>query len=100
MTAHRRRVDRPTTMRAAVVDRFGRASAIAIREVPVRPLRARDVLIRIDTAGVGEWDAKMRKGDVRTEHGFPLVMGTDGSGTVADVGRGVTRVRRGDRVWS
>jgi NADPH2:quinone reductase len=100
MSAHRRRADRPTTMRAAVMDRYGPAGAIAIREVPVPPLRARDVLIRIDTAGVGSWDASMRKGEVETEHGFPLVMGTDGSGTVADVGRGVTRVRRGDRVWS
>ena len=68
--------------------------------MPIPRMGARDVLIRIDTAGVGEWDAKMRKGDVKTEHDFPLVMGTDGSGIVADVGAGVTRVRRGDRVWS
>jgi NADPH:quinone reductase-like Zn-dependent oxidoreductase len=42
----------------------------------------------------------MREGFIKTEHGFPLVLGTDGAGVVAEVGPRVTRFKRGDRVYS
>lgn len=87
-------------MRAAVLDRHGGAAQLKIREVPLPKVGANDVLIRIDTAGVGSWDLESRKGNIETEQDFPIVLGTDGSGVVADVGRNVTRFRRGQRVWS
>jgi len=91
----------PKTMRAAAIGRFGPPSTLKIRELPVPRVGRRDVLIRIDTAGVGSWDAEMRAGwwpfgKAR----FPLVLGTDGSGVVAAVGPGVRRFRPGDRVWA
>ena len=90
----------PLTMRAAVIDRYGGPDRIRIREIPVPRPSANEVLIRIDTAGVGTWDIYVRTGDIKTGRGFPVVLGTDGSGVVADVGSRVTRFKRGDRVYS
>ena len=90
----------PATIRAAAIDRYGGVAQIDVREMPVPRPGAHDVLIRIESAGVGSWDASLRKGDIKTEHGFPLVLGTDGAGVVADVGSRVTRFKRGDRVYA
>jgi NADPH:quinone reductase-like Zn-dependent oxidoreductase len=87
-------------MRAAVVERYGGPDKIKIREIPVPRPTASQVLIRIDTAGVGTWDVYFRTGDIKTGHDFPLVLGTDGSGVVVDVGSRVTRFKRGDRVYA
>jgi NADPH:quinone reductase-like Zn-dependent oxidoreductase len=86
-------------MRAAAIARFGPPSVLKIRELPVPRVGRRDVLIALDTAGVGSWDAQMRAGwwpEGRPR--FPLVLGTDGSGRVAAVGASVRRFRVGDRV--
>jgi NADPH:quinone reductase-like Zn-dependent oxidoreductase len=87
-------------MLAAVVERYGGPDKIKIREIPVPRPTANQVLIRIDTAGVGTWDVYFRTGDIKTGHDFPVVLGTDGSGVIADVGSRVTRFKRGDRVYS
>lgn len=90
----------PLTMRAAVIDRYGGPDKLKIRQIPVPRPKANEVLIRVDTAGVGTWDIYFRNGEIKSDHGFPLVLGTDGSGVVADAGSRVTRFKRGDRVYS
>lgn len=92
--------DIPLTMRAVAIDGYGGTETIEVREMPVPRPAAHEVLIRIDTAGVGSWDLDVRDGDVKMEHGFPLVLGTDGAGVVVDVGTRVTRFKRGDRVYA
>jgi NADPH:quinone reductase-like Zn-dependent oxidoreductase len=50
---------------------------------------------------VGSWDADIREGWYpEGEPRFPLVLGTDGSGTVAAVGSRIRRFKVGDRVYS
>jgi len=90
----------PPTMRAAAIDKYGDEDVISVRELPVPQPAAHEILIRIDTAAVGSWDASARSGEIKTEHDFPLVLGVDGSGVVADVGSRVTRFKRGDRVYA
>lgn len=87
-------------MRAAVIDRFGGPNKFEVREMPIPQPAANEVLIRVDTAGVGTWDVYFRTGDIKTGHDFPLVLGTDGSGVVVDAGSRVTRFKRGDRVYA
>src|SRR5262245_52567080 len=78
----------PTAMPPAAVDRFGRPGALKLDVLPVPDIDATEVLIAIHTAGVGSWDASMREGwwPGRRRPKLPLVLGTDGSGTVAAVG--------------
>lgn len=87
-------------MRAVVIDRFGPASVLKVRDVPVPSVARNEVRIAVDTAGVGIWDAKMRKGEWAEDAEFPLVLGTDGAGVVTAVGSGVRRFRRGARVYA
>src|SRR6187399_790771 len=88
-TATRRRAPRvPSIMRAAVLDRFGGPEVLTLRVVPVPTPDPSEVLIAVHTAGVGSWDADMREGwwPDGERPGFPLVLGADGSGTIAAVG--------------
>jgi NADPH:quinone reductase-like Zn-dependent oxidoreductase len=81
-----------------VIDRFGPPNVFELRTVPVPKITATQVLVRVQVASVGTWDAKIRDGSWAEVDTFPQILGTDGCGVVADVGSRVTRFRRGDRV--
>jgi NADPH2:quinone reductase len=92
----------PKTMRAAAIGRFGGPEVLSLHSLPVPVPEAGEVLIAVDTAGVGKWDAAIRDGwspSGRRPH-FPLVLGTDGAGLVAAHGARVRHVAVGDRVYS
>ena len=91
----------PETMHAIAIDRFGGPEVLAMHILPVPEVGKGEVLIELDTAGVGSWDAEMRAGwwpDGRPT--FPLVLGTDGSGRVAAMGSHLRRFKIGDAVYS
>src|SRR5689334_6805059 len=88
-------------MRAVAIDRFGPPSVLRVRDVPIPKVGANEVLIAVDTAGVGIWDAKTRSGKWGgSEEEFPRVLGVDGSGTIAEVGSRVKRFSAGDKVYA
>ena len=92
----------PETMKAAAVDRFGPPSALTLHDVPVPAPGPNVVLIAIEAAGIGSWDASIRDGSWRKpgRAHFPLVPGVDGAGIVVAAGARVRRIRRGDRVYA
>lgn len=94
----------PETMQAAAIDGFGGIEKITLQSVPVPEVRPADVLIRVEAAGVGSWDAVEREGQYDGAFGFestfPYVLGWDGAGTVAAVGEQITRFAVGDRVYA
>ncbi len=94
--------DIPGTMKAAAVDRFGPPSALTVRDVPVPRPGPHEVLIAIDTAGIGSWDASIRDGSWRKpgRPRFPLVPGVDGAGIVVAKGARVRRIRLRERVYA
>jgi NADPH:quinone reductase-like Zn-dependent oxidoreductase len=57
-----------------------------------------EVLLRMRAAALNARDLQILNGHYPTGKGFPLVPLSDGVGEVIEVGRGVTRVHRGDRV--
>jgi NADPH:quinone reductase len=91
-------------MRAAVIDRFGGSETLELRTLPVPKVGPTKVLIKVEVAGVGSWDAEEREGGYDGAFGlestFPYILGWDGAGTVAAVGQEVTRFRGGERVYA
>ncbi|MFI5486215.1 zinc-binding alcohol dehydrogenase family protein [Micromonospora echinaurantiaca] len=91
-------------MKAVVLDRFGGVDELSSRRLPLPQVGDDDVLIRVEFAGVGSWDAGERAGNYDGVFGvastFPYVLGWDAAGTVAAVGRNVTRFDVGDRVYA
>ena len=89
-----------TQMKAAALDRFGAPSVLKARLVPRPEPGPNEVVIAIDTAGVGSWDAWIRRGEWKApgRPKFPLIPGLDGAGVVAAVGARVRRFRVGDRI--
>jgi NADPH:quinone reductase-like Zn-dependent oxidoreductase len=91
----------PETMKAAAIDRYGGPEVLRLHELPVPRPGNKRILIRLEAAGVGVWDADVRSGDFEIgKSGFPKVLGNDGSGTVIAVGKGVNRAKVGDRVYA
>ncbi|HEY0393024.1 MAG TPA: NADP-dependent oxidoreductase [Candidatus Elarobacter sp.] len=89
----------PGTMRAAAIDAFGGPEKLVMHEVPVPSVDPHEVLIRVDTAGVGVWDAKARRGLWASgDDRFPMILGADGSGTIASLGNDVRGFALGDAV--
>ena len=89
----------PQSMKAAVVDKAGPPTAIHIKDVPVPDLTRNHVIIRLEYAGVGGWDAAQRAGAWGTVKPG-TILGADGSGTIAAVGSHVEKFKVGDRVYS
>lgn len=98
----------PDAMQAAAINRFGGIDEIKMQTVPVPDIGSDEVLIRVESVGVGVWDKWEREGLFlelfRERYGveptFPYVIGFDGAGTVAAVGKAVTRFKEGDRVYA
>ncbi len=92
------------TMRAAAMNRFGGIEEIKLQMLPVPEIEPDEVLIRIESAGVGVWDAFEREGGFAkmfdVEPKFPYVLGSDGAGTVSAVGEQANRFKEGDRVYA
>jgi NADPH:quinone reductase len=89
----------PETMKAAVVDAAGPPKTIHIKAVPVPRLSRNHVIIALDYAGLGSWDAAQRSGAWGSVKPG-TILGADGSGTVAAVAADVTNFAVGDRVYS
>lgn len=91
-------------MNAIVLDRFGGVDELSSRRIPLPEVGGDDVLIRVEFAGVASWDAVEREGHYDGAFGvastFPYVLGWDAAGTVAAVGRNVTRFDLGERVYA
>ena len=61
-----------------------------------------EIVVRVHAAGLNPVDAKTREGKLKVIRGyaFPQIMGNELSGTVEQVGKDVTRWKKGDRVFA
>jgi NADPH:quinone reductase-like Zn-dependent oxidoreductase len=89
-------------MRACAIERVGGPEMLTIHKVPTPAIGNDEVLIALDTAGVGSWDADMRGGwsPGGGHSDFPLILGSDGSGKIAAVGSHVSQFQLGDPVYA
>jgi NADPH:quinone reductase len=91
----------PAQMKAAAFDRYGGPEVLHTEVLPVPRPGPRQVLIRLDSAGIGVWDPYVRSGELELgARRFPRVIGNDGAGEVVAVGDEARRFRVGDRVYA
>jgi NADPH2:quinone reductase len=95
---------RQDSMRAVALDRFGGPEVLTVKTLPIPEVGPDEVLIRVESAGVGQWDPFEREGGfaemLGIEPKFPYVLGSDGAGTVVAVGARVSRFNEGDRIYA
>ena len=87
-------------MKAIRVREFGSPDVLALEDVPTPEAAAGQVLVRVHATGVNPYDTYMRSGSYAIKPPLPYTPGSDAAGTIESVGSGVTRVKRGDRVYT
>jgi len=85
-------------MRQVVIRRHGAPDVLELREAPNPAPGEGEIRIAVAAAGVNFADVMARLGLYPDAPKPPLVVGYEVAGIVDAVGRGVTRVREGDRV--
>lgn len=91
-------------MKAVMIDGFGGPEVLSVRDVPVPEPKPSQVLIRVESAGIGIWDVGDRQGLLAKILGvqpkFPWILGSEGAGEVVAIGDEVDALRVGDRVYA
>jgi len=87
-------------MRAIQFHRYGRPEVLKLESAPQPRPGPGEVLVRVAAAAVNPKDCLVRKGKfaIATGHRFPLGVGYDFAGEVAELGAGVDDLREGQRV--
>jgi NADPH:quinone reductase len=86
-------------MKAIRVQRTGGPEVMELEEVPVRPPKPAEAVVKVSVAGVNAIDGLFRDGTFRTP--LPFIPGQEGAGVVTAVGEQTKLVKVGDRVaWS
>ena len=89
-------MQKPRTMKAAVVEKFG--EPLVVREVPIPTPGPGQALVEVFATGVCHTDLHAVDGDWPIKPTLPFTPGHEGAGIVAVVGPGVTHLKEGDRV--
>src|SRR5579864_6631976 len=84
-------------MRAVIVNEYGATPVVA--EIPTPQPGPRQVLIKLQAAGLNPMDAQVAGRAQPSDVTFPMVLGADGAGIVEQIGGGETRFSPGDRVF-
>ncbi|MFZ6742184.1 NADP-dependent oxidoreductase [Undibacterium sp. JH2W] len=89
-------------MKAFIVDRYQKKSALRIGQMPVPEIREDEVLVQIHAAAVNLLDAKIRDGEFKLilPYRLPLILGHDVAGIVVKIGSKVRQFKLGDEVYA
>jgi NADPH2:quinone reductase len=82
-------------MEAVRVNQLGGPEVLSVEEVPEPSPGTGEILVKVDAAGVNFIDTYQRKGLYQVE--LPFTLGSEGAGTVVEVGEGVTDFSEGSR---
>jgi len=89
------------SMKAIRIHQYGDADTLKLEDVQRVSIADDQVLVRVHDAGVNPIDWKIRQGYLKQvmPASFPLTIGQDFAGEVADHGKAVDRFAAGDRVF-
>lgn len=89
-------------MKAYAINEFGGTDKIQLMEFETPTINDNEVLIENYYVAVNPVDWKIREGLLkeRLPHQFPLILGWDASGKIAEVGKNITQFKKGDEVYA
>lgn len=86
-------------MKALTLVAVGGLEHLRVQELPKPAIQApNDVLVQIHAVGLNRLDLFVVEGLPGVNYRFPHIVGSDGAGTVLEIGSMVDRIRPGDRV--
>lgn len=89
-------------MKAIVLISFGSADELEYRDVPRPSIKVNEVLVKTKAISINPVDIKTRMGKgqaARLKEEDPMILGWDISGTIVEIGSGVTAFKKGDEVF-
>lgn len=86
-------------MKAIVLTAFGGVENLQLQEVPVPPVDAGELLVRVVATSINPLDYQIRRGDYPEYVPLPAIIGHDVSGVVERIGPGVKGFKPGDEVF-
>jgi NADPH:quinone reductase-like Zn-dependent oxidoreductase len=90
---------RGAAMKAVLVRKHGGPDVLEIADLPKPGAGPGQVVIEVKVAGMNHLDTWVRRGLPGVRLPLPMILGSDASGIVAEVGAGVAGLERGDRVF-
>ena len=87
-------------MKSIRVHTFGEPEVLKLEEVPEPKPGPGQVAVRIKAAGVNPLDTYIRAGAYARKPDLPYTPGSDAAGVVEAVGEGITRLKKGDRIYT
>lgn len=92
------------TMLANTINEFGDVTKLSVKEMPIPTITDDEILIKLDYAGIGQWDTFEREGGYDQMLGlnskFPYILGSEGSGTIVSMGKNVNDFAVDDKVYA
>src|SRR5947209_15607765 len=87
-------------MRAVLCKQWGEPDKLVVEDVPSPPIPEGAVRIAVHAAGINFADLLLVSGQYQEKPAFPFTPGMEASGTVTEVGAGVSALKAGDRVMA
>ena len=89
-------------MKAVRIHSYGGNEVLNVEEAPRPAPREGEVLIKVHASSVNLFDIGVREGYMHPyfNYAFPLILGTDATGVIEDVGEGVAGLSPGDEVYT
>ncbi len=87
-------------MKAIIVKKFGEPEVMKFEDIPTPEVGDSQVLVRVKAAGVNPVDTYVRAGMYAQKPDLPFTPGKDAAGIVEAVGKNVTKLKTGDRVFT
>jgi NADPH:quinone reductase-like Zn-dependent oxidoreductase len=85
-------------MRAIRIHKHGGAGEIRIDDIPIPPIKPHEALLEVKSTSLNHLDLWVRNGMPGVQLPLPLVLGSDASGVVKEIGATVKNIKVGDRV--
>ena len=102
IASHAAAADPAATMKAVRIHDYGDSSKLVFEDAPKPSPAKGEMLVKVQAAGVNPVDWKIRAGMFRGGLDFtmPATLGFDIAGEVAEVGEGVKKFEKGDKVFA